>query len=261
MPECVEVEIVRRRLERLVTGRRLTGVEILDPRLGHWNGSRGRVAAVRRHGKTLLVELEGGPTLALRLSMSGCLLEEVPYRRIADRPPRLVLDFEGCRVQMLDPRRLGRLWKPRGSLPGWDVLAHRNSSALPEPFEALSRASHARLKSFLMDQRRVAGLGNAYANEILFSAGISPLRRASSLTRRERALLWEAIRRVLSRGLRAGGISMRNFFHPDGTRGRFQNYFRIYRKKPGAPCGRCAGAIRVRMLAQRSTFWCPRCQK
>ncbi|MBI2069041.1 MAG: DNA-formamidopyrimidine glycosylase [Elusimicrobia bacterium] len=260
MPECVEVEITRRKLEPLIVGRRLCRVRLLDALLerpADFGRYSGVLRAIDRRGKALRFVLAEDRSFTLWLGMTGSLQVNAD----AARPPRLVLEFDGASCSLIDPRRFGRVsWQ--GRLPaGWDVLSAISRLQPPREFEESFCASKARIKALLMDQDKIAGLGNIYANEVLFDAGIRPWRRACSLSREETGRLWASLRRILGRALRDGGISMRDFYHPDGRKGAFQNRFTIYGLKKGSPCPRCGAPVKVVLTAQRSTFFCRNCQK
>lgn len=263
MPEGVETEITRKKLERMLAGSRLVKISTLDPFLKGMDTLRGNVVSLERHGKMIWFALSGGSGFSLRLSMSGSLLSSEAFRAFPKAKERLVMEFKepDLRLVLMDPRRFAKLQAaPSLTKKGWDILSFIQREKIPEELDRLL-GRRAILKNLLMDQSKIAGLGNVYANEILFEAGIHPRKSAWRLKGAEREALWLAARKVLSKSLELGGISMRNFFHPDGARGKFQEHFQIYGKAVGTPCPRCASPIRVARQSQRSTFWCSRCQK
>jgi formamidopyrimidine-DNA glycosylase len=221
-----------------------------------------KILAVRRRAKWLLIELDGGLTLVAHLRMTGRWL-----LRRADAPAdpymraRLSLDG-GEELRWSDLRKFGT----------WDLVsdpADVIGTVGPEPLEAdFSSAAliaaaggrHAPIKAFLLDQRRIAGLGNIYADEALWDAGIHPLRPAGSITADEAERLWAAIVAVLTDSLDSGGSSMRDYLDTAGRRGRFQERWRVY-KREGTPCPRCGTEIVRIKVAGRGTRFCPSCQK
>ncbi|HET9073805.1 MAG TPA: bifunctional DNA-formamidopyrimidine glycosylase/DNA-(apurinic or apyrimidinic site) lyase [Solirubrobacteraceae bacterium] len=271
MPELPEVETIRRQLAPHLEGRTLASVEILDAR---WTlpepsepvaaALRGaRVEALERAGKYLIWRLDGDRHLLVHLRMTGALLwdpaSEPPHTRV-----RFGLD-DGHRILYVDPRRFGT-----GHLlsAGADCAAYLDARLGPEPFSpefsatALRRAARGRrapIKAFILDQRRIAGVGNIYADESLFRAGIHPEREAGALTPAQWAALAEAIICALALGIDAKGASIDDFRHVDGQRGSFQDLFLVF-NRAGQPCPRCGTAIVKTVVAGRGTHLCPSCQ-
>jgi formamidopyrimidine-DNA glycosylase len=275
MPELPEVETIRRRLAPAVEGRRLLTLDVLDPRLtmpeppeslGAELAGR-RVKRLDRRGKYLIWVLDGGSHLVLHLRMTGSLLL-VPEPD--DRPGRAHLRArieleDGTRVLFCDPRRFGTAV----ALHGEDALhEHLRLRAGVEPLspeftpDALHRMAAGRrapVKSFLLDQQRIAGVGNIYADEALFRAGIHPLRPVGRLRRTQLAALRDAVVEALRAGLDGHGATLSDFRHPDGTRGSSQDSFLVHRRE-GLPCPRCGGPIVKLRAAGRGTYVCERCQ-
>jgi formamidopyrimidine-DNA glycosylase len=251
--------------------RRITGVIIRERRL-RWPVPRALAGALRaslftridRRAKYLLFHADGG-CMILHLGMSGSL------RIVRDdaEPGKhdhvdIVFDA-GTRLRFRDPRRFGSIhWTRR------DPLRHRLLAGLgPEPLEpALTGAClHARargraqsVKSFIMDSRTVAGIGNIYANEALYAARIHPLRAAGRLSLERYELLAASIRQVLNAALAQGGTTLRDFVNGEGEPGYFGMQLRVY-DRAGRPCRRCRTPIRTLRSGQRSTFYCPSCQR
>lgn len=270
MPELPEVETTRRGLKALLSCRRIARAVVREARL-RWpvpsdldaRVAQRTVRAVHRRAKYLLIELDRG-WLLLHLGMSGSL-------RVIDAatPPEvhdhldLVLD-NGQVLRLRDPRRFGSVhWIDR-SPECHPLLAHLGAEPLSEAFDA--DYLHARLagkrvaiKQALMDSRIVVGVGNIYASEALFRAGIRPTLAAGRLSRPRGARLVEAIRDTLSDALAAGGTTLRDFRNSDGLPGYFQLETRVY-GRAGEPCRACGTTIRQARQGQRSTYWCPRCQ-
>jgi formamidopyrimidine-DNA glycosylase len=271
MPELPEVETIRRRLAPALEGRTLTRLTILDPR---WcrplapeavvDAAQGRrVERLGRRGKYLIFELADDVFVLLHLRMTGTLLldpePEVRYTRVV-----FGLD-DGHELRFCDPRRFGT-----GELAiGQEALDAFFAARLGiEPLgpeltgrrlRELARGRRAPIKAFLLDQRRIAGVGNIYADEALFRARIHPLRPAGSLTLKQCEALAEAVQHALTRGLDAGGATIDDFRHPDGVAGAFQNEFRIHLRR-GEPCLECGTTVIKMVAAGRGTYVCESCQ-
>ena len=271
MPELPEVETTRRGIHAAIVGRTVTACALRERRL-RWpvpatlarDIAGQRVVDVRRRAKYLLIELERG-TLIAHLGMSGSL-RVMP----ADAPHLLhdhydlVLD-SGQALRFNDPRRFGSLhWCPG------DPREHALLVALgPEPLEsgfdadylaARAKGRKAAVKLFLMDQRIVVGVGNIYASEALFRAAVRPRRAAGRVTRAEWQRIVHSVREVLADAIRQGGTTLRDYVNADGTPGYFRQKLYVY-ERAGEPCRRCKTAIRHVVQGQRSTYFCPSCQK
>jgi formamidopyrimidine-DNA glycosylase len=272
MPELPEVETVRRQLAPHVEGRTITAAEILDPRWtmpeppAHLEAElRGAVVQrLRRFGKYLTWELSGDRHLLTHLRMTGAVLFDPDPEPLHVRV-RLALD-SGHRVVFDDPRRFGTGHLLHSSAARDAYLRGRIGV---EPFTpefttahlfALTRGRRAPIKAFVLDQRRVAGVGNIYADEALFRARIHPLRPAGRLTRADLERLRAGIEEALQAGIDAKGASIDDFRHIDGARGAFQNRFLIHRRA-GEPCPRCGNQIVKLVVAGRGTYVCERCQR
>ncbi len=170
----------------------------------------------------------------------------------------------GRLLRFTDPRRFGSLlWQPVGSTH--ELLAHLGPEPLSDDFDGdhlwrLSRGRSAAIKTFIMDQAIVVGVGNIYAAEALFAAGINPRRKAGSVSRERYARLAESIKRILSYAIERGGTTLRDFISPDGVPGYFEQELYVY-GRAGEPCRNCDSPIRSITLGQRSTFYCPQCQR
>jgi formamidopyrimidine-DNA glycosylase len=271
MPELPEVETTRRGLEPVLVGQRIRTAVVRNGRL-RFRVPRGlakllagaTVRALERRGKYLLADCGAG-TLILHLGMSGRLW-------VVDKnaPPTphdhfdLVLE-NGTVVRMRDPRRFGLVLWQRGDPMKHALLAHIGPEPLSPEFTGawLHRATRNRvtaIKHLLMDSHVVAGVGNIYANEALFRAGVSPRVAARRLTRERCDALAAAIRATLELAIGAGGSTLRDYVRRDGQAGLFQNHFMVY-DRAGEPCSRCGTLIKGMRQGQRSTFYCPRCQK
>ncbi len=287
MPELPEVETIRRQLAPLVEGRRLERIEILDARWSRPLAPQELEAALTdrtvdglsRRGKYLLWSFEGDVHLAQHLRMTGAVLCD-PEREPAHTRVRLRLGpapgrggtrtergrAEGSRhLVIVDPRRFGT----GELLLGSDALEAFFAARLGlEPFDERFTGEHLRsiakgrrspIKALLLDQRKVAGVGNIYADEALFRAGIHPLRAAGALSARQTARLRETVIEALSAGIDARGASIDDFRHVDGLRGSFQDRFLVHRRA-GEPCVRCGATIVKILVAGRGTYVCEACQ-
>jgi formamidopyrimidine-DNA glycosylase len=282
MPELPEVETIRRQLAPLVEGRRLLEVEILDPRWsrplspaelsGALTGRR--VLGLGRRGKYLLWELQGDVYLAQHLRMTGSVLAEpdpepvhtrVRIRLGAAAHPRARGERPGIRLVIADPRRFGTGELLLGSAALQEFLDARlgvepfDEAFTTEHLRAVMRDRRAPIKAMLLDQRRVAGVGNIYADEALFRARIHPLRAAGSLTAAQARQLRDGVIESLSAGIDAKGASIDDFRHVDGVQGTFQDRFMVHLRE-GEPCVRCGRTIVKMVVAGRGTYVCEHCQ-
>lgn len=273
MPELPEVEIVRAQLARELRGARISSCEILLPRLvkfptplGYRRGVKGRkVCGVRRRGKFLLLALDGDCELVIHLGMTGSLIL-VPRGGERPRHTHIVYRLEDDRdLLYVDPRTFGETALVRGddyrALPS---LRRMGPEPLEEGFtpQRLAEAlrGKCRVKAALLDQARLAGLGNIYADEALHRSRIHPLRRVDTLDAGEVSRLHAAIREVLAEALESGGSSVSDYVDLRGERGSFQESHRVYRRA-GEPCRACGEIIRRETVSGRGTYFCPFCQK
>jgi formamidopyrimidine-DNA glycosylase len=269
VPELPEVEVTRRGIAPHLAGRRISAVAIREPRL-RWPVPKavrklaGRtVRGVRRRGKYLLIDCGDGH-LIVHLGMSGSL-RVLP----AGTPPAKHDHFDlvlGDRLLRLrDPRRFGAVLWTAQPVEAHPLLAHLGLEPLsrglaPGTLYVLSRRQKIAIKQFLMDGRRIVGVGNIYASESLFRAGIHPLTPAGRLSRERCAALSQAIKDTLRSAIRAGGSSLRDFVGADGIAGEFQLRTWVY-DRAGEPCRRCGTPIRRLVQGARATYFCPACQK
>lgn len=292
MPELPEVETIRRQLAPLVEGRRLKRVEILDSR---WSRPLApeeladaivgrRVERLGRRGKYLVWHLSEEVHLAQHLRMTGSVLcdpdpEPVHTRvRIELGPPRPRRTSGaddspsprngrrgGRRLAIVDPRRFGTgellLGEPAleaffAARLGYEPFDERFTA---EHLRALAHGRTAPIKALLLDQRRIAGVGNIYADEALFRAAVHPLRPAGRLTREQYVRLRETIIEALDEGIDAQGATIDDFRHVDGVRGSFQDRFLVHRRA-GEPCPHCGTTIVKMVVAGRGTYVCETCQ-
>ncbi|MBF0334587.1 MAG: bifunctional DNA-formamidopyrimidine glycosylase/DNA-(apurinic or apyrimidinic site) lyase, partial [Alphaproteobacteria bacterium] len=226
-----------------------------------------RVLAVRRRAKYLLIDLDDGWVWLAHLGMSGRMT--IGEGGMLDRHDHVVVETDaGVVVTYRDPRRFGMMdLVPAAALDAHPALAALGPEPLDDSFTAVALGAalagrKGPLKTTLLDQRVVAGLGNIYVCEALFRAGLSPTRAAGTVSGRAAARLWQAIRAVLAEAIEAGGSSLRDHQRPDGELGYFQHGFRVYGRE-GRPCPDCDCGGGVLRLAQagRSTFYCAKRQR
>jgi len=269
MPELPEVEVTRKGIAPHLVGRTIAAVAIREPRL-RWRipesvrALAGRVVrSVRRRGKYLLLDCGDGH-LILHLGMSGSLRLVAPGT-IPGKHDHFDLVIGNKVLRLRDPRRFGAvLWteQPPETHP---LIRHLGVEPLSAAFNAgklhaLTRASGVQIKQFLMDGQRVVGVGNIYASESLFLAGIHPRTRAGRLSTARSARLVSAIKSTLRTAIRAGGSSLRDFVGSDGAQGYFQRRAWVYDRE-GQACRRCGTPIRRMVQGQRATYYCPACQR
>ncbi len=270
MPELPEVETTRRGISPHISGRTVSGVNVRNPNL-RWPVSRRLAAdltgqtitAVERRGKYLLLRTDQGTAL-IHLGMSGSL-RIVASDTAPGKHDHVDILFQDRALRLTDPRRFGSLlWTRRP--PG----QHRLLRDLgPEPlgpafsgaylYEA-SRGRKVAVKQFIMNSHVVVGVGNIYANEALYMAGLNPRRAAGRISRQKYLLLEEVIREVLNDAIAEGGTTLRDFVNGIGEPGYFRLQLNVY-GKTGEPCISCRAAIREIRQGQRATFYCPVCQK
>jgi formamidopyrimidine-DNA glycosylase len=270
MPELPEVETTRRGIEPHTVGHTVVRLVVRNPAL-RWRVtpklvrefSGQTIRSVERRGKYLLLGTAAG-TAILHLGMSGSL-RVVPATQAADAHDHVDIVFDnGDCLRLHDPRRFGCLLWTRD-----DPRKHKLLRDLgPEPLAAdfsgdylfgKSRGRRRAIRDFLLDSQVLAGVGNIYANEALFAAGLRPARAAGRISRDQYARLARTIRATLNRALRAGGTTLRDFRNGRGEPGYFQLSLKVY-GRAGEPCRVCRTPIRVRRLGQRSAFFCPKCQ-
>jgi formamidopyrimidine-DNA glycosylase len=269
VPELPEVEITRRGIEPFVLGKTITGVTVRNPKLRlrvPRNIARlvvgQRVRRLRRRGKYLLFECDGG-SLIVHLGMSGSLRVIEP-QSAPRKHDHLDLVFGGSALRLRDPRRFGVVLWSRGESSSHPLLARLGVEPLggeftPDFLYKITRGRNVGIKQLLMNAAVVVGVGNIYANESLFRAGIHPRTRAGRLSRARCARLVDTVRETLLAAIAAGGSSLRDFVHSDGASGYFQQHYYVY-DRAALPCRICGAGIRVARLGQRSSFYCPKCQ-
>ncbi len=273
MPELPEVEVCRRGLQPEVEGQTILGATVRAPRLrlplsatlGETLAGQ-RVTAVRRRGKYLLLDCRGGiedGCLIIHLGMSGNLRFVAPETPVG-KHDHVDLLFARQVLRFSDPRRFGVVLWQAADAPPHPLLAVLGLEPLGDEFTAAwlwtaTRRRAGPIKPLLMDSHLVVGIGNIYASESLFRAGISPLRAANRISGERYERLVPAIRQTLSDAIAAGGSSIRDYVHSDGGAGCFQVDCAVY-DRAGAPCRRCGGVVRQIRQGGRSTYYCASCQ-
>ena len=271
MPELPEVETTRRGLLPRVLGRRIRGVVVRNASL-RWPVPRDlpsrlrgeKFLDIRRRGKYLLFDCRTGHLL-VHLGMSGRLSLVA-----AGEPPRahdhVDVQFEGDEtLRLTDPRRFGAMLWVNGPAENHALLKGLGIEPLESAFTGaalreLARGRKVAIKQFLMNGRIVTGVGNIYASEALFQAGVHPMRETGRISPARWQRIALAVRATLERALAAGGSTLRDFAGADGRQGHFQYEFRVYGRE-GLPCTRCGARIRALRQGQRSTFYFPHCQR
>lgn len=284
MPELPEVETIRRGLEKHLVGHTIVRVDVRLPK--QVNGPTKQtcgalVTAARRFGKGLVIDLDNGFSIAIHVKMTGQLVyrrqlgsSKVPrvskglghVVKLPDKYTHVVISLDNDAVLFYrDIRQFGWI----KVVPTAQVLELPFFKSLgPEPlrdldfeiFSAVLKKRKTPIKSLLMDQRLISGIGNIYANDALWCAQVNPKRPANSLTQEEQKRLLEAIETVLRKGIEAGGASEWQYVNILGEAGQYQNFFQVYRKD-GKSCSRCGATIKRIKMSGRGTFYCPECQK
>jgi formamidopyrimidine-DNA glycosylase len=271
MPELPEVETTRRGILAHAQGRVITAVTVRNRRL-RWpvpaglnaKLSNARIVAIERRGKYLIFEIGRGFML-LHLGMSGSLRIDQ-----AGRAPKKhdhvewILD-NGSLLRLHDPRRFGSIHWIKESPAEHPLLRNLGPEPLSAEFNGaylhrLSRRHRCAVKHFIMNSKIVVGVGNIYANEALYLAGIAPGRASNRVSAAQFEQLAGAIKNVLENAIRVGGTTLRDFVNPEGNPGYFRLQLRAY-ERAGEPCGRCGHLIRHKVMGQRSSYYCPQCQK
>jgi formamidopyrimidine-DNA glycosylase len=270
MPELPEVETVRRGLASHLIGQQFSGAVVRNTRL-RWpvpadlaeRIAGRRTERLERRGKYLIFELDSG-NLIVHLGMSGSLRLVQPGTPPAKHDHLDLILANGSILRYRDPRRFGAvLWSEAPEAES--LLAHLGVEPLESGFDgdwlhAASRGHRTAIKNWLMDAHRLVGVGNIYANEALFHAGIHPLAEAGKLSKPRCRRLAEAVRTTLELAIEAGGSTLRDFVDSRGEPGYFQQTYYVY-GRAGEPCRTCGNPIRLARLGNRATYYCPTCQK
>ncbi len=279
MPELPEVETIRRGLNELVIGQEVLNAQILCEKSFVGEFVVGKITDLRRFGKALIIDLDNGYSLMIHLRMTGQLIYESNVERFAGGHPnesfveelpnkqtRVILKLSRGNLYFNDQRKFGFI----KVLPSSEVEKDDFIRKLaPEPWqmkverlkENLARHKNSAIKTVILDQTVVAGLGNIYADEALYASGIHPERKAGSLSEGEIADLLAKMREVMEKSLQAGGSTIKNYVKADGTRGDYLDLFAKVYHREGCVCEKCGGKIVKIKLGGRGTHFCPECQK
>jgi len=262
VPELPEVETVARSLARIV-GRRIVSAEFTCARILRGDSDQmsamlaGRsIRAIRRRGKFIVIELDAGHCLVVHLGMTGKLL----LGGTPGRHTHAILNLDRGVLRYEDPRQFGKIEVSRGLPARLEQLGPEPLEVALAEFAARLKRRKARIKSVLLDQRFVRGVGNIYADEALFRAGIHPLAIGARLRPDRVKRLHAAIVEVLSQAIEKGGSSISDYMDAEGRRGFFQFEHRVYQRS-GEPCIVCGALIRRILVAQRGTHYCAKCQR
>jgi len=292
MPELPEVETIKRVLEKAIVGKTIKNIEVRKAKIfqGEPQEVIGRkIEGIERRGKMLIIKLSGDKALAVHFKLTGQMvwIEENPKSKIQNpkfvilghpipfagtelpaKTTRVIFDIDGGKLFYNDLRQFGRI-KVISNVKS--QISNLTGELGVEPFDkeftveylgrVFSRTSKP-IKLVVMDQTKIAGVGNIYANEALFEAGILPTRPAKKLGNEEIKKLREAIIKVLEEGIKYGGSSAKDeaYIKPTGEPGSYQQHFRVY-QRAGEKCRKCGTIIKRINLGGRGTFWCPTCQK
>lgn len=273
MPELPEAETIVRGLRSTIVGDTICSVRVLyDDVLReskHKFGAKLRgalIRSVRRRGKNVIIDLDGDRVLIVNLGMTGRLLPLSPNTTSSKTPSHPAIRFgldSGSVLVFDDTRRFGRVeclssndWLTRSEKMGPEPL---DKSFTADHFRKALGASQSPVRSWLLDQQRIAGIGNIYANEALYLARIHPKRKASTIRRTEATALLEEIRQVLQEAIRAGGTTLRDYRTAEGKEGKYARRLCVY-GRDGEACARCGSEIRRIVFGGRSAFYCANCQ-
>ncbi|MEX0877246.1 MAG: bifunctional DNA-formamidopyrimidine glycosylase/DNA-(apurinic or apyrimidinic site) lyase [Candidatus Spechtbacterales bacterium] len=273
MPEIIEAEITKQKLTLALKGKRILNFWTDWPK-GLYSEAGGvkktkaaiegsKIKHIERMGKAVVIKLEGGNVLALHQRMSGHirLMARSDIAKYKHAHFKFELSDGNC-MALIDPRKFGTVWF--GSEAWFDRqnyiknLGHDVLRIDKIDFVEILASSSASVKSFLLKQDKLAGLGNIACDEILWKAKINPERKVESLTKTEASKIYSAMHKVLADVLRHGGTSMSDWYHPDGKKGSYQDNFKIYKK---TTCSRCGSRVKKIKIAGRGTYFCPVCQK
>lgn len=280
MPELPEVETIRRGLDKFIVKKKLMRVTVLCEKsfVGAVSDAFGMVTGLRRYGKALIIDLDNGKSLMIHLRMTGQLIYDGAERYAAGHPSenfvaelpnkqtRVVMEFNDGTLYFNDQRKFGFIKVLETAAVEEDAFIKKLA---PEPWKMevdefyakLQRHKNAPIKAVILDQTIICGLGNIYADEALFAAGIHPERKAGMVSRAEAEELLKDARMVMERSIESGGSTMATYVKADGTKGDYLEKFAQVFRREGQPCVRCGNEIQKIRVAGRGTHVCTECQK
>lgn len=278
MPELPEVETIKLQLEKYIKGSSILDIEIRNPKYEIRDKSKvinSKIINIRRFAKQLSIDLNNNYSIMIHVKMTGQLIYEgkkLQKSKTQKLSKKVIGGLGGKHTHLIFHLNDGDLYYNDVRQFGWVKIIKseeiRNNNYALEPlkdltfeyFEKLLKTSRRNIKALLMDQTKIGGIGNIYANDCLWLSAISPRRVANTLTAQEQKKLYEAIHTVLKAGLKYGGASELAFVTPDGKEGEYQNHTLVY-AKTGKPCLKCKNKIEKFFLGGRGTYYCPKCQK
>ena len=278
MPELPEVETIKRGLAKFIMKQRITGTEILCEKSFIGTPVTGKVTNIRRFGKALILDLDGGSSLMIHLRMTGQLIYDGTERYAAGHPSdnftanlpnkqtRVIIKLENGTLYFNDQRKFGFIkvinTNEVPTDPFIKKLAKEPWTMTPaELYEKLKRHKNSPIKAVILDQTIICGLGNIYADEALFSAKIHPTRKAGSLSQKETEKLLLSAREVMQKSIDSGGSTMATYVKADGTKGDYLEKFAQVFRRDGRSCPVCGEKIVKIKVAGRGTHICPHCQR
>ena len=278
MPELPEVETIRRGLSKFILNKKIVRVEVLCEKSFIGVPKTGAVKALRRYGKALIIDLDNGYSLMIHLRMTGQLIWRGTEQFAAGHPSdnfvaelpnkqtRVILEFEDGKLFFNDQRKFGFIKVLKTEDVEGDSFIKKLAKepwamTKKELFDKFQRHKNAVVKAVLLDQTIICGLGNIYADEALFDAGIHPERRAGSLSLEETERILLGARKVMDASINSGGSTMATYVKADGTKGDYLEKFAQVFRNEGKPCPRCGEKIVKIRVAGRGTHICKRCQK
>ena len=273
MPELPEVETTRRGIEPYLLGHKVHHVQIREKRM-RWpvddavqKISGHMIQGVQRRAKYILITCNAG-TLLLHLGMSGSL-RICPHELALKKHDHFIISIDGgMEMRLHDPRRFGAvLWHDvsEGSITEHPLLRHLGPEPLvdgfnPDYLAASCKGRKTSIKQHMMNNKVVVGVGNIYASEALFRSGIRPTRKAGNIAKTRLARLTMEIKQVLTESIKQGGTTLRDFLREDGKPGYFKQKLNVYDRE-GEPCRQCLASIKKTTISNRSTYFCPKCQR
>jgi formamidopyrimidine-DNA glycosylase len=271
MPELPEVETIVKGLQKAVVGKKIKDVNVIFPGIVKQNSNnfkknvgKSEIVGVRRRGKFTLVDLSNGRTILTHLGMTGSFLF-LKSSTLLNKHDHLVVKFYQSQKELRynDPRKFGKIksfsTSKEENISDLKKLGPESLNISFSDFVTLFQKRKGRIKSALLNQQIIAGLGNIYADESLFEAKIHPQQKADKLSPQKLKKLHQGMQKILKKAIKAGGSSIENYHNVDGEIGSFQLQHRVYGRE-GLPCKRCRSKIKRIKISQRSSYFCPRCQ-